>query len=110
MKTGETTEQRLDDRNLEFGTINQRIAGRKNRYCYSAIPKEGWFMFTGLAKHDLEGGASWSLDFGPERYGSEPAFAPRTGASSEDDGYIVTFVSDMNKRPLRVPAGRRRRH
>ncbi|MGD8580193.1 MAG: carotenoid oxygenase family protein, partial [Lysobacterales bacterium] len=30
-----------------------------------------------------------------ERYGSEPGFAPRVGAAEEDDGYLVTFVTDM---------------
>jgi len=97
MKTGQTREERLDDRILEFGTINQRVAGRKNRYSYSAIPKPGWFLFTGATKHDHDTGQSWAIDFGPERYGSEPAFAPRLGATAEDDGYLVTFVSDMNQ-------------
>ncbi len=95
MKTGETKEQRLDDRTLEFGTINHRYGGRRNRYCYSAIPKPRWFLFTGLTKHDLDTGESWSLDFGEERYGSEASFAPRINSSSEDDGYLVTFVSDL---------------
>jgi carotenoid cleavage dioxygenase len=95
LKTGNTREERLDDRTLEFGTINQQHAGRKNRFGYSAKPKSGWFLFTGLTKHDMETGESWSLDFGTERYGSEAGFAPRLGASSEDDGYLVTFVSDL---------------
>ena len=41
-------------------------------------------------------------DFAPGVYGSEPAFAPRTGAQAgdpdaEDDGYVVTFVTDLEK-------------
>ncbi|MFQ5547094.1 MAG: carotenoid oxygenase family protein [Woeseia sp.] len=95
LKTGDTKEERLDDRTLEFGTINQRLAGRTNRFTYSANPKPGWFLFTGVTKHDLETGQSWSLDFGKERYGSEAGFAPRLNASGEDDGYLVTFVSDL---------------
>ena len=27
-------------------------------------------------------------------FGSEPAFAPREGATAEDDGYVVTIVAD----------------
>jgi carotenoid cleavage dioxygenase len=30
-------------------------------------------------------------------YGSETAVAPRTGSQSEDDGYLVTIISDMNR-------------
>ena len=97
LKTGETREQRLDDRTLEFGTINQRLGGRANRYAYSAIPKAGWFLFTGFAKHDLDSGDSWSFELGPNRYGSEAAFAPRIDAKSEDDGYLVSFVTDLDK-------------
>lgn len=95
LKTGATVEQRLDDRNLEFGVINNQFAGRKYRYGYSAKSKPGWFLFTGLVKHDLETGESWTVEFGEERYGSEPGYAPRIGAVEEDDGYLVTFVTDM---------------
>ena len=95
MKTGATKEERLDDRTLEFGIINQRNAGRKNRYCYSSIPKRGWFLFTGLTKHDLQTGKSWSVELGEHEYCSEAGFAPRVGATEEDDGYLVTFTSDL---------------
>lgn len=95
LETGETREERLDDRVLEFGIINNQFAGRKYRYAYSATAKPGWFLFTGLVKHDLETGQSASVLFGEERYGSEPGFAPRIGATAEDDGYLVTFVTDM---------------
>ncbi len=96
LKTGKTTEERLDNRDLEFGMFNQRYAGRKYRYAYSAVPKPGWFLFTGLVKHDLESGTSTQLDFGPGRYGSESPFVPRIGAKDEDDGYLISFIIDMN--------------
>lgn len=95
LRTGEVKEGLLDDRILEFGTFNQQIAGTKGRYLYSTTAKPGWFLFNGIVKHDLESGRSWSLDFGPERYGSEAPFAPRIGAKDEDDGYLVSFVTDM---------------
>jgi carotenoid cleavage dioxygenase len=96
LKTGATVEERLDDRILEFGTINQKFAGQKYRYAYSAIPEPGWFLFRGLVKHDLETGTSQSVEFGAGRFGSEAPFAPRVGAIDEDDGYIVSFVADVN--------------
>ena len=96
LRTGATREERLDDRTLEFGTINQRHGGRKYQYVYSAVTKPGWFLFSGFTKHDLVTGNSRSIDFGEGRYGSEAGFAPRVGATGEDDGYLVTFVTDMN--------------
>lgn len=95
LKTRETREHRVDDRNLEFGMFNQQYAGRKSRYNYSVWGKPGWFLFSGLVKHDLETGESWSLPFGEERYGSEAPFVPRINATDEDDGYLVSFITDM---------------
>ena len=96
LRTGSTREERLDDRTLEFGTINQRRGGRRYRYAYSAVSKPGWFLFTGFTRHDLVTGDSCSVDLGEGRYGSEAGIAPRVGATAEDDGYLVTFVTDMN--------------
>lgn len=95
LKSGGVKEYDLDPRYLEFGTFNQRYAGRKNRYSYSTASKPGWFLFTGLVKHDLETGDSWSVSFGEERYGSEAPFVPRQEATAEDDGYLVSFITDM---------------
>lgn len=96
LRTGRTREEPLDDRILEFGMINQQFTGVPNRYVYSTKSKPGWFLFTGFVKHDLASGQSWELDLGPDRYASEAPFAPRVGARDEDDGYLVSFVTDEN--------------
>ena len=95
LKTGLVNEKHIDPRVLEFGSFNQQYAGRKTRYLYSTYSKPGWFLFSGLVKHDFESGESWQLDFGEERYGSEAPFAPRVNSKDEDDGYIVSFITDM---------------
>ncbi len=97
LKTGETREERLDDRILEFGSFNTQYAGERTRYLYSTYTKPGWFLFTGLVKHDYETGTSQTLDFGENRFGSEAPFAPRVNAKDEDDGYLVSFITDMNE-------------
>ncbi|MEG3148624.1 carotenoid oxygenase family protein [Sphingomonas sp. ZT3P38] len=94
---GSTREERLDDRILEFGMINQRVAGRKHRYIYSTTSKPGWFLFNGFVKHDLDTGESWQLMLEEGRYASEAPFAPRTNAVEEDDGYLVSFITDENR-------------
>lgn len=97
MKTGETKEQHLDERILEFGMFNQRYAGKPYRYAYSTKAKPGWFLFNGFVKHDLETGQSWTLDLPEGIYASEAPFVPRIGAKSEDDGYLVSFLIDENR-------------
>jgi len=95
LDTGQTREEHLDEQILEFGTFNQHYAGIKSRYLYSTTTEPGWFLFNGLVKHDLDTGDKVSLDFGENRYGSEAPFAPRVGAKSEDDGYLVSFITDI---------------
>lgn len=97
LKTGQTHEQHLDDRVLEFGMFNQRYAGRPYRYAYSTTTKPGWFLFNGFVKHDLETGQSWSMKLAEGRYASEAPFVPRLGATAEDDGYLVSFIIDENQ-------------
>ena len=94
--TGQTSEQRLDGRTLEFGMINQRYAGRPYRYIYSAVQVPGWFLFKGYVKHDLHTGESWQIELPEGQYASEAPFAPRINATDEDDGYLVTFITNEN--------------
>lgn len=93
---GTTKEERLDDRLVEFGTINQQYAGQPYRYAYSTTTKPGWFLFNGFIKHDLKTGESWAVTLPDGRYASEAPFAPRIGATDEDDGYLVSFIIDEN--------------
>lgn len=93
---GTTREERLSDRIMEFGMINQRFAGRKYRYAYSTVSKPGWFLFTGFVKNDLETGESTEYLLPEGRYASEAPFAPRIGSVDEDDGYLVSFITDEN--------------
>jgi carotenoid cleavage dioxygenase-like enzyme len=94
---GTTKEARLDDRILEFGMMNERYRGLPYRFAYSTTSKPGWFLFNGFVKHDLQTGESWSLMLDEGRYGSEAPFAPRIGAVDEDDGYLVSFITDENR-------------
>lgn len=94
LSTGKTREEHLDDRILEFGMFNQRYAGRPYRYAYSTTTKPGWFLFNGFVKHDLHTGESWTVQLPEGRFASEAPFVPRRDATSEDDGYLVSFVID----------------
>ena len=95
LATGETTEEQMSDRCAEFPMINGRHVGRKNRYSYNAICAHGLFAFTGLIKHDLETGHEEVINMPEGVFVSETVMAPRDGSTAEDDGYLVTFISDM---------------
>ena len=97
LKTGEVRERPLDALNAEFPTINRQLMGRQNRYAYlQSIPQESPARFEGLVKYDLMTGSCQRYDYGEGIFGSEVSFAPRSGAESEDDGYLIEFVTDTS--------------
>jgi carotenoid cleavage dioxygenase-like enzyme len=96
LKDGSTREERLDERIMEFGMINARYAGLPYRCAYSTLSEPGWFLFRGFVKTDLVTRQSTEFVLPPGVYASEAPFAPRLGASEEDDGYLVSFLTDEN--------------
>ncbi len=127
LTTGACTSRQLDDRIGEFPVINLEMTGRKTRYSYHvAMAADPLMRFEAYLKYDLETGACAEHRLPPGWAGSEPAFAPRLGATEEDDGWLVSFVTapdgrsevqvvdarDFDKPPVarlplpqRVPAG-----
>jgi carotenoid cleavage dioxygenase len=95
LRTGQVQEKRLDERPLEFGMINCRQWGRPYRYSYNMVAHPGSFLFDGVMRYDHTTGASQQHLFGEGRYGSESPMAPCFDAQEEDDGYVVSFVSDL---------------
>ncbi|WP_062344553.1 carotenoid oxygenase family protein [Herbidospora yilanensis] len=96
LTTGTTSEEYVDgDHNTEFPSIDLRLTGRKSRYAYNVSVKQApTNLFDGLVKYDNLTGAKQTYHYGEHRYGSEAPFAPRDNSSGEDDGYLVTFVTD----------------
>lgn len=96
LDTGTTTEACLDDANTEFPSIDTRICGAPNRYAYTVRIADDaeTVLFDGLLRYDRRTGQRQEHSFGAGRYGSEAPFAPRDGATGEDDGYLVSFVTD----------------
>jgi len=95
--TGETKEESLSDRVMEFGMINPKIAGQNYRYSYNMTGKPGWFLFDGVVKQDVLTGTEERYFFGEGVFASETPFAPRPNAAAEDDGYLITITTDMNR-------------
>ena len=95
--TGAVAERYLDDESSEFPRVPDSRQGLGFRYGYSLglAPTEGDASAMGGAvfKYDLEKGASKEIHHFPA--GHEPGesvFVPAQGGSSEDDGYVMTYV------------------
>ena len=96
LKTGAVIEGPIEDQISEFGMINPSHAGKPYRYTWAMSAKPGWFLFDGLLRLDVESGARQQYKFPTGVYASESPMAPRTGHHAEDDGYVLTFTTDMN--------------
>ncbi len=93
--TGQTSERPIDDQNIEFPSMDQRIVGVPHRYSYNmSLANEPTLLFDGIVRYDSRTGEKESYQFGAGRWGSESPFAPRDGSTSDSDGYLVTFVND----------------
>ena len=97
LRTGVTREEMLDEAVCEFGSINRVAFNQAQRYVYSMTGEPGWFLFNGFIKHDLVTGTRETVKFPDGVFGSEMPFVAREGSRAEDDGWLLTYVSDVNR-------------
>ncbi|MBG0851811.1 carotenoid oxygenase family protein [Streptomyces spinoverrucosus] len=85
--TGRVTESQLDDRAVEFPTHNETLTGRRNRYLYTVSDE-------GIAKHDLARHTTHTHATPGSRYAGEAVFVPAADGTGEDEGWLLSLVSD----------------
>ncbi|PIC63124.1 carotenoid oxygenase [Sporosarcina sp. P13] len=98
MKTGETKEEFLDDEITEFPAVNNEYVAKKYPYSYNSLfdMNIAWWL-SGLKKYDLQENTTQEYYYGEGRGGSEAHLALRDNAVEEDDGYLITLVTDMKE-------------
>ncbi len=96
MATGEVESRPLDrEFHCDFPRIKDDLVGYKNRYTYAARFKlQEMPVFDGEMKYDNETGEIQVHKFPEDWESGEAVFAPRNGATAEDDGYVICFVSN----------------
>ncbi len=94
--TGKTKEESMNDVLSEFPTINNKFLGIKSRYSYHvSLADTDVILFSGFLKIDSNTENIQKYNFPEGTYGSEMQFAPRDNSKSEDDGYLITFVTNL---------------
>jgi len=97
LSKGTAQEENLETTPSEFPALNAHWLGHPTRYGYTAqMDNSETPLFEGLIKHDFQQGTSQFHPFGQGRYGGDPSFVPRPGATAEDDGWLLNFVHDLN--------------
>ena len=93
--TGAVRERALDDVMTEFPRMNNERLGRPTQFSYNPrIAEQPELLFDGFVKYDTGTGVGTAHGYGDGRFGGETVFAPRIGANAEDDGYVLTFVTE----------------
>ncbi|MEU8973424.1 carotenoid oxygenase family protein [Streptomyces monashensis] len=87
--TGDVTESQLDERQAEFPTHDESRTGRPHRYLYTVHGD-------GITKYDLARGTSAAYGTPGSRYAGEAVFVPAADATGEDEGWLLSLVSDVD--------------
>ena len=95
LKDGSLKEEALDDRYTEFPMINAQESGRRTRYAYNqSFDISDVLRFDGITKYDTEKRNSQTYKYGKGVFGSESPFIPKPDPTAEDDGYVISFVTN----------------
>lgn len=97
LKTGAVGERQLDDSNIEFPKVPDSLVGKPYRFGYtvglesaaSLNPHCGAYH-----KYDMQRGTKTTHWFKDGRTGGESVFVPAANGTSEDDGYLLSYVYD----------------
>ena len=68
------------------------VVGLKHRYGYTAEFGGGQPAAVAFRKYDLQTGETSAHQLAPGCAGGEPVFVPAANATSEDDGYLLSYV------------------
>ncbi|WP_206681731.1 carotenoid oxygenase family protein [Actinomadura sp. J1-007] len=100
---GTVDERTVDDLAVEFPTVNDAFLGAEHRYQYAvSFPDENGFGGYGVVKYDRATGGRRVREVGDARLPSEAVFVPAAGSAGEDDGYLLTVVSDLKQDASRL--------
>ena len=100
LDAGTARGEQMDDRSGEFPRVNDDRATTRTRYLYNSLARD-WafeFNFNGVIKYDLETGRSSTWEHAANETCGEHCFVPDPTGTAEDDGWLMTIVSDNDSR------------
>jgi hypothetical protein len=94
LTTGSLSCERLSERCCEFAMVNPTREGLPARYGWMAVAErdQGNDPLQAIKKLDLMNGERRVWSAGPRGFVSEPIMVPRPGATSEDEGWVLTVI------------------
>ena len=96
--TGETTDEILDDRAVEYPAIDNRRQGLRHRFAYAALASSRFNdhigEFDALVRYDFRSDQAIDHSFEEGIIVGEPVVVPRRGSTGEDDAWILAIATD----------------
>jgi carotenoid cleavage dioxygenase-like enzyme len=87
---GTVTETALDDRPVEFPTLDDRLVGRPSRHLYAVSERD---EAAAVVKYDQQTGAVTAHELGADTVTGEAVFVPAAEGTAEDDGWLVSITT-----------------
>lgn len=94
LKTGLSSCRQIDDAGVEFPRVPDSLVGQPYRYGYASEFNKHVPIIQEYHKYDMHTGARTTHRLAGGRSGGEAVFVPAAGATSEDDGYLMTYAFD----------------
>ena len=105
LEKGTVSEEQLDDGACDFPRVNDNRIGLNSDFGYCMQIKtdvESLTFGENLFKYHLESGKRTDHHLGNNVAGGEPVFAPKPGAKSEDEGWVLSLVHERNSRKSKL--------
>ena len=105
LEKGTVSEEQLDDGACDFPRVNDNRIGLHSDFGYCMQIKtdvESLTFGENLFKYHLESGTRTDHHLGNNVAGGEPVFAPKPGAKSEDEGWVLSLVHERNSRKSKL--------
>lgn len=97
-ETGDTSDEVLDERAVEYPAIDNRRQGLRHRFAYAALASSQFDShigeFDALVRYDFRSDQAIDHAFEKGIIVGEPVVAPRRGSTSEDDAWILAITTD----------------
>ncbi len=105
-ETGETSDEVLDERAVEFPAIDNRRQGLRHRFAYAALASSQFDNhigeFDALVRYDFRSDQAVDHSFEDGIIVGEPVVVPRRSSSGEDDAWVLAITTDLRNRTSSV--------
>lgn len=102
--SGQVQRRVISHESQDFPRLDERFTGKPYRYAYtvgiSADPQQP--TANQLFRHDLHTGETLTHHYGAGKVSGEAIFVPRHAGADEGDGWLMSYVHDLDGGPSQV--------